>query len=52
MTMSNNGTPAVEPRMAVQHVAEAVLYMVNLTLEAIVSSMTVMGTAMSLVGRG
>jgi NAD(P)-dependent dehydrogenase (short-subunit alcohol dehydrogenase family) len=47
-----NGTIAAEPRMAVEHVAEAVLYMANLPLEANVQFMTVMATAMPFVGRG
>jgi NAD(P)-dependent dehydrogenase (short-subunit alcohol dehydrogenase family) len=47
-----NGTTAVEPRMNVQHVADAVLYMANLPLEANVQFMTVMATKMPLIGRG
>ena len=47
-----NGTLAVEPRMDVQHVAGAVLYMANLPLESNVLFMTVMATNMPLVGRG
>ena len=47
-----NGTTAVEARMDVQHVADAVLYMANLPLEANVLTMTVMATKMPLVGRG
>ena len=47
-----NGTIAVEPRMDVQHVADAVLYIANLPLEANVLFMTVMATKMPFVGRG
>jgi len=47
-----NGTSMVEPRMDVRHVAEAVLYMSSLPLEANVQFMTVMATKMPLVGRG
>ena len=47
-----NGTTAVEPRMDVQHVADAVVYMANLPLESNVLFMTVMATNMPLVGRG
>ena len=47
-----NGAMAVEARMDVRHVAEAVLYMANLPLDANVLTMTVMATRMPLVGRG
>ncbi len=47
-----NGTTAVEPRMNVQHVADAVLYMASLPLDANVQFMTVMATKMPFVGRG
>jgi NAD(P)-dependent dehydrogenase (short-subunit alcohol dehydrogenase family) len=47
-----NGTTSVEPRMDVDHVARAVLYMANLPLDANVLFMTVMATKMPLVGRG
>jgi len=47
-----NGSTMVEPRMDVRHVAEAVLYMASLPLEANVQFMTVMATKMPLVGRG
>jgi NAD(P)-dependent dehydrogenase (short-subunit alcohol dehydrogenase family) len=47
-----NGTTMVEPRMDVQHVADAVLYMANLPLDANVLFMTVMATGMPFVGRG
>ncbi len=47
-----DGAIKVEPRMDVRHVAEAVLYMANLPLEANVLTITVMATQMPLVGRG
>jgi NAD(P)-dependent dehydrogenase (short-subunit alcohol dehydrogenase family) len=47
-----DGTRAVEPRMDIRHVAEAVLYMANLPLEANVQFITVMATKMPFVGRG
>ena len=47
-----NGTMAVEPRMDVRHVADAVLYMAGLPLDANVQFMTVMATGMPFIGRG
>ena len=47
-----NGTLMAEPRIDVRHVAEAVLYIANLPLEANVQFMTVMATKMPFVGRG
>jgi NAD(P)-dependent dehydrogenase (short-subunit alcohol dehydrogenase family) len=47
-----DGTTRPEPRMAVRHVADAVLYMANLPLDANVQFMTVMATAMPFIGRG
>jgi NAD(P)-dependent dehydrogenase (short-subunit alcohol dehydrogenase family) len=47
-----NGTMVPEARMDVQLVADAVLYMANLPLEANVLFMTVMATKMPFVGRG
>ena len=47
-----NGTTLVEPRMDVRHVAEAVLYMANLPLDANVQFITVMATQMPYIGRG
>ena len=47
-----NGTVAVEPRMDVRHVADAVLYMAQLPLDANVQFMTVMATQMPFIGRG
>jgi NAD(P)-dependent dehydrogenase (short-subunit alcohol dehydrogenase family) len=47
-----DGTKMVEPRMNVSHVAEAVVYMANLPLDANVQFMTVMATKMPFIGRG
>jgi NAD(P)-dependent dehydrogenase (short-subunit alcohol dehydrogenase family) len=47
-----NGAMMAEPRMDVRHVAEAVLYMANLPLDANVEFITVMATKMPFVGRG
>jgi NAD(P)-dependent dehydrogenase (short-subunit alcohol dehydrogenase family) len=47
-----NGVSMVEPRMDVRHVAEAVLYMASLPLDANVQFMTVMASKMPFVGRG
>jgi NAD(P)-dependent dehydrogenase (short-subunit alcohol dehydrogenase family) len=47
-----SGGIAAEPMMDVKHVADAVLYMANLPLEANVLTMTVMATGMPYVGRG
>ncbi|HVY33213.1 MAG TPA: SDR family oxidoreductase [Caulobacteraceae bacterium] len=47
-----NGTVAAEPVMDVRQVAEAVLYMAGLPLDANVLTMTVMATKMPFVGRG
>ncbi|MBL8174622.1 MAG: SDR family oxidoreductase [Bryobacterales bacterium] len=47
-----NGTTMVEPRMDVQHVADAVVFIANLPLESNVLFMTIMATKMPLVGRG
>jgi NADP-dependent 3-hydroxy acid dehydrogenase YdfG len=47
-----NGDVVAEPRMNVQHVADAVLYMAGLPLDANVQFMTVMATKMPFVGRG
>jgi NADP-dependent 3-hydroxy acid dehydrogenase YdfG len=50
--MQPNGDIVPEPRMDVQHVADAVLYMAGLPLEANVQFMTVMATKMPFIGRG
>jgi len=47
-----DGKLAVEPRMDPDHVADAVVYMAGLPLEANVLTMTVMATKMPFVGRG
>ncbi len=47
-----NLTRAPEPRMDVQNVADAVVFMANLPLESNVLTMTVMATKMPFVGRG
>jgi len=47
-----NGNMLVEPRMDVRHVAEAVVYMANLPLDANVQFMTLMATKMPFIGRG
>jgi NAD(P)-dependent dehydrogenase (short-subunit alcohol dehydrogenase family) len=47
-----HGAIAVEPVMDVQHVANALLHMASLPLDANVFSMTVMATKMPFVGRG
>lgn len=47
-----NGTIAVEPTMAVDNVAKAVVYMASLPLDANVLFLTVMATNMPFVGRG
>jgi NAD(P)-dependent dehydrogenase (short-subunit alcohol dehydrogenase family) len=47
-----SGATAVEPTMDVAHVAQAVLYMASLPLDANVLFLTVMATQMPFVGRG
>jgi NAD(P)-dependent dehydrogenase (short-subunit alcohol dehydrogenase family) len=47
-----NGTVEVEPTMDVQNVANAVVYMASLPLDANVQFLTVMATKMPFVGRG
>ena len=47
-----NGEMVPEPRLDVEHVVRAVLYMANLPLEANVQFMTVMATKMPFIGRG
>ena len=51
-TLQADGTMAVEPRIDLRHVAEAVLYMAQLPLDANVQFMTVMATRMPFIGRG
>ncbi len=50
--MQANGTMAVEPRMDVKHVADAIVHIANLPLDANVQFMTIMATKMPYVGRG
>ena len=50
--MQANGTMAVEPRMDVKHVADAVVHIAGLPLDANVQFMTIMATKMPYVGRG
>jgi NAD(P)-dependent dehydrogenase (short-subunit alcohol dehydrogenase family) len=47
-----NGSVMAEPRMDVRHVADAVVHMASLPLEANVQFLTVMATKMPFVGRG
>src|SRR5207245_849294 len=47
-----DGSIAVEPRLDLGHVVDAVLYMANLPLDANVQFMVVMATKMPLIGRG
>ena len=42
----------VEPRMDAKHIAESVLFMASLPLDANVQFMTVMATNMPFIGRG
>ena len=50
--MQANGEMAVEPRMDVKHVADAIVHMASLPLDANILSMTIMATKMPFVGRG
>ena len=47
-----DGSTKVEPRMAVETVADTVVYMANLPLDANVQFITVMATKMPYIGRG
>ena len=47
-----NGSVEVEPSFAVSHVADAVVYMASLPLDANVQFMTVLATKMPFIGRG
>jgi NADP-dependent 3-hydroxy acid dehydrogenase YdfG len=47
-----DGSKRPEPRMDVEDVARAVVYMASLPLEANVQFMTVMATKMPYIGRG
>jgi len=46
-----NGTSVPEPRMDVEHVAQAIVNMASLPLESNVLFMTIMATKMPFVGR-
>jgi NAD(P)-dependent dehydrogenase (short-subunit alcohol dehydrogenase family) len=50
--MQANGTMMPEPRMDLKHVADAIVFIANLPLDANVQFMTLMATKMPLVGRG
>ena len=50
--MQANGSIEIEPTMNVEHVADAVLNMASLPLEANIQFMTVMASKMPLIGRG
>jgi len=47
-----SGETVPEPRMDVEHVAQAIVFMANLPLETNVQFMTIMATKMPFVGRG
>jgi NAD(P)-dependent dehydrogenase (short-subunit alcohol dehydrogenase family) len=47
-----NGSVLAEPRMDVDHVANSILHMANLPLDANILVMTIMATKMPFVGRG
>jgi NAD(P)-dependent dehydrogenase (short-subunit alcohol dehydrogenase family) len=47
-----NGEVMVEPRMDVNHVADAVVFMARLPLDSNVQFMTIMATKMPFIGRG
>ena len=47
-----DGSTAIEPSFDVRHVADAVLYMAGLPLDANVLNLTVMATKMPYIGRG
>jgi NAD(P)-dependent dehydrogenase (short-subunit alcohol dehydrogenase family) len=47
-----DGSSRAEPTMDVGHVAEAVLHMAGLPLDANILTMTIMATKMPFVGRG
>jgi len=47
-----NGPSVVEPRIDVRHIADTVVYLANLPLDANVLTITVMANRMPFVGRG
>ncbi|PKB59543.1 MAG: 3-oxoacyl-ACP reductase, partial [SAR202 cluster bacterium Casp-Chloro-G2] len=50
--MQPHGAVVVEPRFDVEHVADAIVYIANLPLNANVQFMTIMATNMPFIGRG
>ena len=52
MVTSLDGSTAVEDRMDVAHVAEAIVQMANYPLETNVQFITIMATKMPFIGRG
>ena len=50
--MQANGSMAIEPRMDVQHVADAIVHMAGLPLESNILFMTIKATKMPFEGRG
>ena len=52
IAMQAYGEVAPEPTMAVENVANAVVYMASLSLDANVQFMTIMATKMPYIGRG
>ena len=51
-TLQADGSTLAEPRIDVRHVADAVLYMAGLPLDANVQFITLMATTMPFIGRG
>jgi hypothetical protein len=51
-TLQADGATRREPRMDVRHVADAIVMMANLPLDANVQFMTLMATTMPFIGRG
>ena len=51
-TLQADGSVRQEPTMDLRHVADAVLHMASLPLDANVQFMTVMATTMPFIGRG
>ena len=47
-----DGSTKVEPRMDVEHVANAVVHIADMPLDANVQFMTIMATKMPFIGRG
>jgi hypothetical protein len=51
-TLQADGSTRIEPRMSIDNVVKAIVYMDSLPLEANVLFMTVMASHMPFVGRG